>query len=1295
MARKQKDDVLNLILSVNATEAQQEIHRLSKANRELVEANKARAAKMRELEMLGKKETQAYTNLKAAYKEAAKEMSKNSAEIDRLKKSLDLTHLSYSQLKREAKRLTAQLDATSKSLHPAEWKKLNTRLQEVRKQMDRVSAGSRGLDDSICGTIKSAVKLQVSMQGGIVALVAWLRNARDFVREGIRIAGVAQGIDEAFSRIANKDYLSSLREQTKGLLNDNFLKKFTVQANNLGIPIEHMGKLLAFAQQRAKDTGESVEYLSESIVKGLGRKSVLILDNLGLSAVRINEEFKRTGDFAAAVSKIVDEEMSKVGESLDTAAEADVRRAVRWQNLQERIGGYLVKFSDMRNKIESGFVDSLDRSLSWIEKHWSKITLLFYSLSSAIVVYKAAVSRAIVLEKLHAFWLATKRVIVIASSFAYALLTGNILRAKAAMRMLNITMKGNLWGLVAAGVAAVGSALYTLHRRAQALTAEKKALLQVSKKATEEFQSQAAKVDVLSKTIENNKLSVDARRAAIEKLKEIMPSYNATITEEGVLINHNTLAISEYLQQLEKQIKMKAAQEELEEAYRKKRQLEKQQDKDRAAVKKAKDDYDLRNSLVSSQANSKLSGSGMRQLAVGMQTGGLVSDLSAANQALEKTTAELEKNQAVIDALDKEITTSTRSLASGADKTAAATVSLIKVQEELLEQAKLLPETSEAEIAAKNKKIESIEKEIDRLRDLGRTSKGAAASAAKAEKDRIESVKSASVEEIRLFEETQTRIRLEAKKQKAAGRITAETYASIVAATEKASADFRLEQYRELYRTLENLEVKNGKDKKRALDEASAAILKSEEDIIDKRIALNASLAAIGEKAWKEVQKKQQEAKAKAEQSIAAGKAPDEMRQQFGLGGQELENKMKLAALDEYYKQALEKYKDNEQTKQELAAVYAQARAKIEEEYERSKLEALSELGFAGKVASFAQEFIMLKEQHAAGLIEEEDYERKKGDLRKRFAEFVAQSVAGIASSVSNYMQEQEMQAVDKKYAAEIEAAQGNQEKLREIEERKEQEKLDIQKKYADVNFVIKAAEIVANTAIAIMQAYAQLGPIAGSVAAAVISATGLAQLAIANQERQKVKNAQPGGGSSPSSTSGMPMRVASGREDGGYIDVEREQDGKRFRAMHEPRRRGYVDRPTVIVGDGPAGRSREWVASNDALSNPTVAPIIRLLDAAQLSGQIRTIDMSAVLRRQLVGHQSGGYIAGSASRVDTPPPATLPVGSNDRAVRAMERFIDTMERAGREGIRSTVVLSELQRKQALVDKGSSIAKKK
>jgi hypothetical protein len=45
--------------------------------------------------------------------------------------------------------------------------------------------------------------------------------------------------------------------------------------------------------------------------------------------------------------------------------------------------------------------------------------------------------------------------------------------------------------------------------------------------------------------------------------------------------------------------------------------------------------------------------------------------------------------------------------------------SLIEVQEELLKQAKLMPETTEAEIAVKNKRIAQIEKEIKRLNDLG------------------------------------------------------------------------------------------------------------------------------------------------------------------------------------------------------------------------------------------------------------------------------------------------------------------------------------------------------------------------------------------------------------------------------------------------------------------------------------------------------------------------------------------------------------------------------------------------
>lgn len=53
------------------------------------------------------------------------------------------------------------------------------------------------------------------------------------------------------------------------------------------------------------------------------------------------------------------------------------------------------------------------------------------------------------------------------------------------------------------------------------------------------------------------------------------------------------------------------------------------------------------------------------------------------------------------------------------DETGAAVTSLISIQESLLKQAKKMPETTEAEIVAKNRHIQAIETEIKRLKELG------------------------------------------------------------------------------------------------------------------------------------------------------------------------------------------------------------------------------------------------------------------------------------------------------------------------------------------------------------------------------------------------------------------------------------------------------------------------------------------------------------------------------------------------------------------------------------------------
>ena len=104
-----------------------------------------------------------------------------------------------------------------------------------------------------------------------------------------------------------------------------------------------------------------------------------------------------------------------------------------------------------------------------------------------------------------------------------------------------------------------------------------KAHQEVVKKVNEEYSSQEAKIKTLVAAINDENLSNYTRKQRLAELKELIPDYNAELNEEGRLINNNKEAIDQYLVSLEKQIKLKAYQEELEELYKKKRNLESQE----------------------------------------------------------------------------------------------------------------------------------------------------------------------------------------------------------------------------------------------------------------------------------------------------------------------------------------------------------------------------------------------------------------------------------------------------------------------------------------------------------------------------------------------------------------------------------------------------------------------------------------------------------------------------------------------------------------------------------------------
>lgn len=480
-------------------------------------------------------------------------------------------------------------------------------------------------------------------------------------------------------------------------------------------------------------------------------------------------------------------------------------------------------------------------------------------------------------------------------------------------------------------------------------------------------------------------------------------------------------------------------------------------------------------------------------------------------------------------------------------------------------------------------------------------------------------------------------------------------------------ADRRLAIEKEYASKAEKLELKNGELKGQAVKNAARRVEQAEQ--------------------------KSFEARLKAEQTYRDNmEAIREMAEHTPTTPEarlETEYQTRLQMLKAYYQASLVYARQHGEDEAAVTEIYNQAKLNQDRLYKEEKIrlaKKTSEELRALQGNDISQQFTDIYN----------NIENLKEAISNANFEGMLQSIQGIVNSVLgglsnsfNTFKRIEIDNVEAKYDAEIEAAQGNAEEIERLEQEKAQKKLDIEKKYADVQFAVKASQIIANTAMAIMMALAQLGPIAGPIAAGVMAATGAVQLAAANAEREKVKNLTLSGSNSGSSGTGA--RVATGRQSGGKIDVRRAQDGKLFPdADYDPDARGFIDRPTVIVGEGPSGQSKEWVASNAAVSNPTVAPILDILDKSQQAGTIRTLDLNQAIRARMAGYSSGGSIDTQKSAVPVPP---APSGTS-LPPRLMERLANAIIRIDEEGIPASVTLSELERKQELRNRSRKIGSK-
>ena len=169
-----------------------------------------------------------------------------------------------------------------------------------------------------------------------------------FVVDAVRLGDQLTKVSQGFARFGGEANLEQLRQSTRGLVSDLELMKTATKGGTFGIGIGEMGQLLNFATRRAQETGQSVDYLVDSIVTGIGRKSPLILDNLGISATALREklngvsvEAASIGEVSRAVGLIASEQLRLMGESADTAADKLQRVNTIWANFKAETGQWV------------------------------------------------------------------------------------------------------------------------------------------------------------------------------------------------------------------------------------------------------------------------------------------------------------------------------------------------------------------------------------------------------------------------------------------------------------------------------------------------------------------------------------------------------------------------------------------------------------------------------------------------------------------------------------------------------------------------------------------------------------------------------------------------------------------------------------------------------------------------------------------------------------------------------------------------------------------------------------------
>ena len=337
------------------------------------------------------------------------------------------------------------------------------------------------------------------------------------------------------------------------------------------------------------------------------------------------------------------------------------------------------------------------------------------------------------------------------------------------------------------------------------------------------------------------------------------------------------------------------------------------------------------------------------------------------------------------------------------------------------------------------------------------------------------------------------------------------------------------------------------------------------------------------------------------------------MEQEYFAKSIDEREQMELALLDELINQGVIAADKKAEYEAQIRKKYNKERASKKED---SPLAPAS--GVAGDFVGIFQKLEALQTKIKDGEQTWEDY----AAVAVASLALVSSTTAAV-SQIFTAKQQEEENAINQRYDAEIKKAGENTAKGKKLEEQKQRELAKVKQKYNKKAMAIEIAQAVASTAMAAINAYASASKVSwvlGPIAAAMAVAAGGIQIAAIKKQHEAQQ---------------------AGYYSGGFTG------GTRYR------------REAGVVHEG------EFVANHEAVNNPNVLPVLRLIDNAQRNNTIASLT-AADVSRAISAPQAAAATASSAPAVQVIDTA------NERTANAIERLNQHIE----QGIHASVSIT-------------------